>query len=107
MATGTFSFIVLIVFMSLTNLSPTKKNETCARDERRFIDHREKGFVSEDDRVVIVSWLKKCLAGTLVLAGSDADTRRSKRKQCRWKRTGKTGWYLFTLVILMSGDIQI
>ena len=91
MANGTFSFVVLVIYISLRIISPVKEFETGSKHERMFIDHREKGFTSEDHRVVVTSWLKKWLAGTLVLTGNDLDTQRSKHKQCRWKRTVKTG----------------
>ena len=108
MATVCFSFVVLTIVMSLVNLSPRKYFETCANSERRFIYHVVKDFVNEEDHALVLSWMKKWLAGTLVLAGNDLDIRsKSKRKQRSWKRTVKTGWYLFTLLILISGDIQM
>ena len=75
----TFSFVVLIIDISLTTLLPVKESETGSKHERTFIDHREKGFTSEED------------------------TLRSKRKQSRGKQTVKTECYLFTLLILVSG----
>ena len=75
---------------------------------RRFIDHVVKDFVNEEDRALVLSWMKKLLEGALVLAGNDLDIRsKSKRKQRSRKITVNTGWYLFTLLILISGYIQM
>ena len=55
--------------MNVLNLSPINNFETCATSERRFIDDVVKDFVNEEDRALVLSWVKKWLADTLVIAG--------------------------------------
>lgn len=112
MALGIFPVVVLIIFIILMSLSLKNSTEIYSSGKirfiYRFIDHRERLLMQDDDHLVMISWMKKWLAGTLVLTGSDLDLRRqTKWKQTKWKRTVKSGLYLFVLLILMSGDVQI
>ena len=58
--------------------------------------------MNEEDCAPVLSWMKKLLAGTLVLAGNDLDIRSNSKR----KITVKTGWHLFALLILMSRDTR-
>ena len=106
------SLVFLIIAVSIFNLSTLIKSSICSEGDRNFIDERESQWICKCDHYNILLWIKKG-------SGWQARTRMVPRRwpwpsqwQCEWKlsmskRTVNGGLYAFTVVLLMSGDVEI
>ena len=104
MATATPNLFVLAIIRFL-RLNPTVTGETYFGSARRFMEPPDKKNLRFRESWPDCSVLMD-MAQTMV-AGNSSDLARGKHKQ-RWLRPATNpGWYLFVLLILVAGDIQL